>query len=96
VAFEKVPDSFLEITYGSIYELPAWPPRAVFMIGIAWWLTRIAVQAVLLPVLVADDRRDPERHFGPFPLISHTGRGTDEAEALDPGPLSTEGDARGA
>lgn len=80
VSFDEVPDSFLEITYGSIYELPAWPPRFFFMIGLAWWLTRIAIQAVLLPVLIRLNARDALGEFGPEPLLSQTGLGDDEIE----------------
>jgi TRAP-type C4-dicarboxylate transport system permease small subunit len=80
VSFAEVPDSFLEITYGSIYELPAWPPRFFFMVGLAWWLTRIAIQAVMLPVLIRLHARDALGEFGPAPLLSQTGLGDDEIE----------------
>lgn len=80
VSFEEVPDSFLEVTYGSIYQLPAWPPRFFFMIGVAWWLTRIALQAVLLPVLIRLNSQDALGDFGPVPLLSQTGMGEDEIE----------------
>jgi len=83
VSFEEVPDSFLEITYGSIYELPAWPPKLFFMIGVAWWLTRIAIQAVMLPVLMQLDIRKALGTFNPLPLLSQTGRGEGELGELD-------------
>ncbi|SDW11684.1 TRAP-type C4-dicarboxylate transport system, small permease component [Albimonas donghaensis] len=50
VSIEEVPGSFLEITYGSIYDLPMWPPRLIFMMGLAWWLARTAIQVLVLPV----------------------------------------------
>ncbi|MGR3527422.1 MAG: TRAP transporter small permease [Paracoccaceae bacterium] len=80
VSFEDVPDSFLEVTYGSIYELPAWPPRFFFMIGLAWWLTRIGIQAVMLPVLIRLNSQKSLGEFGPSPLLSQTGMGDDEIE----------------
>lgn len=80
VSFEEVPDSFLEITYGSIYELPSWPPRLFFMVGLAWWLTRIAIQFVMLPVLIRLDARDQLGDFGPVPLLSQTGTGEGELD----------------
>ena len=54
VSLPKIPDNFLEITYGSIYDLPAWPPRLIFMIGVSFWGARIAVQLLLLPVVLKD------------------------------------------
>lgn len=84
VSFEKVPDSFLEITYGSIYELPAWPPRLFFMVGLAWWLTRIAIQFVMLPVLIRLDARGTLGSFGPIPLLSQTGIGEGELDISEP------------
>lgn len=83
VSLEEVPDSFLEITYGSIYELPAWPPRLFFMVGVAWWLTRIAIQTVMLPVLIRLDMRDALGTFDPLPLVSQTGDGEGELGELD-------------
>lgn len=55
ISLEEVPDSFLEITYGSIYELPMWPPRLFFMLGVGWWLARTLAQALILPVTQAVD-----------------------------------------
>lgn len=52
VSLDKVPDSFLELTYGSIYDLPLWPPRLIFMLGTCWWLARIAIQVLLLPMVI--------------------------------------------
>ena len=97
VSFEEVPDSFLEITYGSIYELPAWPPRLFFMIGVAWWLTRIAIQFVMLPILISLNARDALGAFGPTPLLSQTGTGEGEVDLSDSGDQQSEkfGGARG-
>ncbi|KKM66555.1 hypothetical protein LCGC14_1480010 [marine sediment metagenome] len=83
VSFEEVPDSFLEITYGSIYQLPAWPPRIFFMIGVAWWLTRIGIQTVMLPVLIQLDMRNALGTFDPLPLLSQSGTGEGELGELD-------------
>lgn len=83
VSFEEVPDSFLEITYGSIYELPAWPPRLFFMVGLAWWLTRIAIQFVMLPVLIRLDARGDLGDFGPVPLLSQAGTGEGELDLAE-------------
>lgn len=95
VSFDKIPTSFLEITYGSIYELPAWPPRLFFMIGLAWWLTRIALQFVLLPVLIRLDTRGSLGEFGPVPLLSQTGLGDDEIDLGELTESDKVGGARG-
>lgn len=100
ISFEKVPDSFLEITYGSIYELPGWPPRMFFLIGLAWWLTRIAIQTVMLPVLIRLDRSGGFEAFEPVPLLSRHGDGEGELSDLDAdqsmaGPSGGRGGAHG-
>lgn len=98
IFFEEVPDSFLEITYGSIYELPGWPPRLIFMAGLAWWLARIAVQFLLLPAAIRTERHGDSEWFELWPLVSRTGTGEPEAvEALADGMTETNatGGARG-
>ena len=60
INFEEVPDAFLEETYGSIYELPLWPARLLFEIGLIWWLFRIMVQAVIAPITFL--RPPPPQH----------------------------------
>lgn len=47
----ETPDAFFEEVYGSINHLPQWPPRFVFVIGIAWWVARIMVQLFALIAL---------------------------------------------
>lgn len=81
VSLEKVPDSFLEITYGSIYELPAWPPRVIFIMGLAWWITRILTQALILPSAIRSERRGDLNWLNMWPMISHTGTG--DLDTLD-------------
>lgn len=81
VSLEEVPDSFLEITYGSIYELPAWPPRVIFMMGLAWWIARILTQALILPSAIRSERRNDLNWLNLWPMISHTGTG--DLDTLD-------------
>lgn len=98
VSLDKVPDSFLEVTYGSIHDLPMWPPRLVFMLGIAWWLARIAAQALILPVtqIVPAQGAAAPPDWDLTPLLPPPGHGEVEssAEFLDLTAAGTEGGAR--
>lgn len=76
VSIEEVPGSFLEITYGSLYDLPMWPPRLIFMMGLAWWLARTAAQVLILPVteLVDPDAAGAPPGWDLTPLLpAHSG-----------------------
>lgn len=75
ISLQEVPDSFLEITYGSIYELPGWPPRVIFMVGLGWWITRMVFQFLLLPTALRCERREDTGWLDMWPLISRTGSG---------------------
>ncbi|MCC5988333.1 MAG: TRAP transporter small permease subunit [Pararhodobacter sp.] len=99
VAVDRFPGSFLEITYGSIYQLPVWPARFVFAVGIGWWLARIAMQFVLMPAAIRSWRRSDVAWLDLSPLISRDGMGEPEAvEAVLDLEANSEkrGDDRGA
>lgn len=44
----EVPETFLEIAYGSLFEIPLWPARLLFLLGIAWWSFRIGLQIITM------------------------------------------------
>ncbi|MGM0583901.1 MAG: TRAP transporter small permease [Pseudomonadota bacterium] len=76
VSMEEVPDSFLEVTYGSIYNLPMWPARLTFMLGVGWWLARTAAQVLILPVTetVAPEDAGAPSNWDLTPLLpAHSG-----------------------
>ncbi len=87
ISLEEVPGSFLEITYGSIYDLPMWPARLFFMLGIGWWLARTFAQALILPVTQMIDPvaagAPPEWDLTPL-LPAHSGKDAESSiEFLD-------------
>lgn len=99
VAVDKFPGSFLEITYGSLYQLPVWPARLLFAIGVGWWLTRIAMQFIMIPAAMrCSARRDDLAWLDLSPLVSREGMGQPEAvEAVLNEEINQEktGDSRG-
>jgi TRAP-type C4-dicarboxylate transport system permease small subunit len=64
VNLDEIPAGFLEETYGSIYELPLWPPRLMFFIGVAFWLFRAAIQFLLLTAVTIHSIRAPQHLTG--------------------------------
>ncbi len=75
VAVDRLPRNFLEITYGSLYQLPVWPARLVFAAGIGWWLARIAMQFVMAPAAIRCAARSDLQWLDLTPLMSRDGKG---------------------
>lgn len=75
VAVDRLPRTFLEITYGSLYQLPVWPARLIFAAGIGWWLARIAMQFVMVPAVIRSSARDDLQWLDLTPLMSRDGKG---------------------
>ena len=44
----EVPETFLEVAYGSLHEIPLWPARLIFVLGVAWWCFRIGLQIITM------------------------------------------------
>lgn len=59
----EVPENFLQISYGSLMEIPLWPARLIFLLGIAWWCFRIGLQTITMMWLFVLNRHSDGNSF---------------------------------